>query len=262
MDLEYFHVFFIIGAAVTLIWWLWVCWSPTQQLVPTGAWRAVLTATLPVNGAILLFVLTRWASFDVVGDPYYILGYGSLGLLWVYATAPWLGTFADIRLKQDVRGHNNVAAATLIAALTIGTTLAYSGGNIGNGPGWYVVAFCALLSTAAVFAVAFVVAVMTDAEERITIDHDLGGAIRLGAAIIGSGLIAGRAVAGDWVSVAATMADFAAAAWPIAVIAAVAVLVERVMPPSYLAGTMLRSLLVAALMIGGAWIYVGSLGPW
>lgn len=262
MDLESFHVFFIVGAVVTVGWWLWTCLAPTSPLIRSRDWRFVLLASLVINVAILLVVLTTWASFDVVDDPWYILGYASLGLVWVYATVPWLGTFADIRLRQDVRGHNNLAAAVVIAALTIGTTLAYSGGNIGDGPGWYVVAFCALLSTAAVFAVTFAVAILTDGEERITIDHDLGAAIRLGGAAIATGLIAGRAVAGDWESVGATVVDFLRFGWPVVVVGVAAVMIERVTPPAYLANTLLRSGLVAVLMIGGAAVYVGTLGPW
>jgi hypothetical protein len=262
MDLEFFHVFFMVGAAITAIWWLWVCLSKTQPLIPTGTWRAILLGSVVVNLAILFYVLTTWASWDVRGDPYYLIGYASLGFLWVYGTVPWLGTFADIRIRQDVRGHNNVAAATLIAAFTIGTTLAYSGGNIGDGPGWYVVAFCAVLSTATVYGVAFIVAMMTDAEEHITIDHDLGAAIRLGGAIVATGLIAGRAVAGNWYSVGGTLVDFAVTAWPILIIAVAAVVIEKVMPPNYLANTFLRSIAVAVFMIGGAGVYVWTLGVW
>jgi hypothetical protein len=262
VDLEFFHIFFIGGAVVTLLWWLWTCFAPTSPLVPSTGWRLVLSGSVVVNVVILLVVLTTWASFDVVDDPYYILGYASLGFLWVYATVPWLGTFADIRVKQDVRGHNNFAAAVVIAALTIGTTLAYSGGNIGNGPGWYVVAFCALLSTAAVFAVTFAVAVLTDGEERITIDHDLGAAIRLGGAAIATGLVAGRAVAGDWVSVGATVVDFVVVGWPIIVIGVAAGVIERAMPPAEIANTIVRSVAVAGVTIGVAAVYVGSVGPW
>lgn len=262
MEDDFFYLAFIVGGVGTLIWWLTVCFAPTQRLVPSAAWRLILFASVGVNGAILLTVLTTWASFDVVTDPFYITAYLMLGMLWVYATVPWLGSFADIRIKQDVRGHNNVAAATLIAAFTIGTTMAYSGANVGDGPGWYVVVFCSILSTAATFGVAFSVATLTDTEERITIDHDLGAAIRLGGAIIAAGLIAGRSAAGDWVSVGGTIVDFAVGAWPILAIAAIAVVIERIMPPNYLANRLPHSILIALAMVGGAWVYVGTLGPW
>ncbi len=262
MDLEFFHVFFIVGAVVTIIWWLVVCFRPGQELIRARGWRLLLFAALLLSIAILLYVLTHWASFDVVSDPYYILGYGALGILWVFGTVSWLGAFTDIRLRQDVRAHNNFAAATLIACLTTATTLAYSGGNIGNGPGWYVVVFCALLSTAAVYSVGFAVATMTESEERITIDHDLGAAIRLGGATIATGLVAGRAVAGDWLSVGSTIADFIRYGWPVVLIAMVAVIVERIMPPPYLSPGILRSLAIFAVYVGAATIYVGNLGPW
>ena len=262
MDLEFFHVFFIGGAIVTIIWWLVVCWRPGNELIRARDWRLLLTAALLISIAIMFYVLTTWASFDVVRDPYYIAGYGALGILWVFGTVSWLGAFTDIRLRQDVRAHNNFAAATLIACLTTATTLAYSGGNIGNGPGWYVVVFSALLSTAAVYSVGFAVAIMTESEERITIDHDLGAAIRLGGAIIATGLVAGRAAAGDWVSVGATVADFIRYGWPVVLIGMVAVTVERIMPPPYLSAGIGRSLAIFGVQIGAAAIYVGNLGLW
>ena len=96
MDLEFFHVFFMVGAAITAIWWLWVCLSKTQPLISTGTWRAILLGSVVVNLAILFYVLTTWASWDVRGDPYYLIGYASLGFLWVYGTVPWLGTFVMV----------------------------------------------------------------------------------------------------------------------------------------------------------------------
>ncbi|MCC6981762.1 MAG: hypothetical protein IT535_00690 [Bauldia sp.] len=262
MDLEFFHVFFIVGAAVIIVWWLVVCFRPGNELVRARDWRLLLFAALLVSVAILLYVLTTWASFDVIRDPYYITGYAALGIVWVFGTVSWLGAFTDIRLNQDVRAHNNFAAATLIACLTTATTLAYSGGNIGNGPGRYVVVFSALLSTAAVYSVGFAVATATESEERITIDHDLGAAIRLGGAMIATGLVAGRAVAGDWVSVGATVADFIRFGWPVVLIGMVAVTVERIMPPAYLSAGILRSLAIFAVQVGAATIYVANLGRW
>lgn len=262
MDLEFFHVFFMVGAIATAIWWLVVCLQPGSELTRASDWRILLLSTLFVSVAIIVYVLLHWASFDVVDDFYYLAGYTALGILWAFGTVSWLGAFTDIRLRQDVRAHNNFAAATLIACLAIATTLAYAGGNIGDGPGWYVVVFCAVLSTAAVYSVGFAVATMTDGEERITIDHDLGAAIRIGGAIVATGLVAGRAVAGDWFSVGDTIADFIRFGWPVVLIGMVAVAVERIMPPAYLSAGILRSLAIFGVYVGAATIYVGNLGPW
>ena len=46
----------------------------------------------------------------------------------------------------------NAAAAMATAGATIGVTLSYAGGNIGDGPGWWVVVFSAAIATAGLFA--------------------------------------------------------------------------------------------------------------
>jgi uncharacterized membrane protein YjfL (UPF0719 family) len=207
-------------------------------------------------------VLRQWASFDVVDAPYYIIGYMALGLVWITIAAVLLARFTDIRLQQDVRERNNSAAAVALAGMLLGTAIAYAGGNIGDGPGWYVVIFSALLSTLTVYIAVCVIALFSDGEERITIDHDVGAAIRLGAVAVGVGIIAGRAAAGDWVSVPATVRDFVAVAWPVVLFVGAAIVHERMTPPVYAGGGILRSGIFAVLFIGVASAYVSSYGSW
>lgn len=262
MDEEPYFLFFMGGAVVVAYWWLAKAWMPSNGVLRIYGWRYVLTASLLASTIVLLIVLRTWASWDVVGSAYYTFGYLGMGVVWVFLSVKFLGIFVDIRLQEDVREHNNLAAAVLVAALAFGTTLAFAGANVGNGPGWWVVVFCAALSTILVYGVAWSVAVFTDAEERITVDHDMATAIRLGAALIGTGLIAGRAVAGDWVSAGATVTDWAAVGWPVVIIAVAAALIERATPPWYLTNTLPQSILMAVAYIGAAALYVTSLGPW
>ncbi len=262
MEDEPYFFFFMGGAVFVGYWWLAKAWMPSNGVLRIYGWRWVLTASLLASAVVLYAVLSTWASWDVVTSSFYIYGYLGMGIIWVFLSVKFLGIFIDIRLQEDVREHNNLAAAVLVSALALGTTLAFAGANIGNGPGWWVVVFCAALSTMLVYGLAWSVALFTDAEERITVDHDMATAIRLGAALIGAGLIAGRAVAGDWVSAGATVGDWVAVGWPVVTIAVAAVLIERVTPPWYLTNTVPQSILMAIAYIGFSALYVTSLGPW
>ena len=254
-------IFFDAGAVVLLVWWLVKLFRPTHHAYGHARWRATLLVALAASLAGILYVLEAWASFDVVDAPYFIVGYASLGLLWITGAAKLQAATADIRFQQDVRDRNNVAAAVAIGGLLLGDAAAYAGGNVGDGPGLHVVLFAALLSTGAVTAAVWLVAACSDGEERITIDHDVGAALRLGALALATGIVAGRAAAGDWISAEATVRDFAGVAWPIVPAVVLAIANERWAAPSYAEPSPLRSASFAAVLLAVAIAYVSSLGP-
>jgi uncharacterized membrane protein YjfL (UPF0719 family) len=253
---------FDAAAVVVLGMWLYRLFAPTHHVYRQLRWRLAILVALAASAAAILFVLRQWASFDVVDAPYYIVGYMSLGVIWITFSAGLLARFTDIRLQQDVRERNNFAAAVALGGMMLGNAIAYAGGNIGDGPGWWVVIFSALLSTVTVYAAVCVIALASEGEERITIDHDVGAAVRFGAVAVGIGIIAGRAAAGDWVSVPATVRDFVAVAWPALLFVAAAVIHERMTPPAYAADGILRSGIFATLFIGTASAYVTAYGSW
>jgi uncharacterized membrane protein YjfL (UPF0719 family) len=253
---------FDVAAVVLLGMWLFKLFSPTHHVYRQYRWRIAILVALAASAAAILFVLRVWASFDVVNAPYYIVGYLALGIVWITLAAGLLARLADISFQQDVRERNNFAAAVGLGGMLLGNAIAYAGGNIGDGPGWYVVIFSALLSTVTVYAAVCVIALNSDGEERITIDHDVGAAVRLGAVAVGVGIIAGRAAAGDWVSAPATVRDFVAVAWPVVLFVAAAIVHERMTPPAYAADGVLRSAIFAVLFIGTASAYVTSYGSW
>jgi uncharacterized membrane protein YjfL (UPF0719 family) len=255
-------VAFDIAAVIALGWWVYKLFKPTHHVYRQHRWRIAILASLAVSAVVILFVLRQWASFDVVDAPYYIVGYMALGIVWITAAAGLLARFTDIRFQQDVRERNNFAAAVAIGGMLIGNAIAYAGGNIGDGPGFQVVIFSALLSTFTVYAAVWLMAVASDGEERITIDHDPGAALRLAAVAVGVGIIAGRAAAGDWVSVAATLEDYVAVAWPAILFVAAAIIHERATPPAYAGEGFLRSAIFAVLFIGTATAYVTAYGSW
>ena len=77
-------------------------------------------------------------------------------------------------------------------------SLCYAGANIGNGPGWWVVAFTAGLATASFAILWFLMDRLGRFSESITVDRDVASGIRLAAALVAIGLVLARAAAGDW----------------------------------------------------------------
>jgi len=68
--------------------------------------------------------------------------------------------------------------------------------------------------------------------KKAWITAEAAAGVRLAAFLVAAGLILGRSVGGDWISAEATVADFAAAAWPALILVAVAALLERWLRPT------------------------------
>jgi len=193
--------------------------------------RRLLQLTPLVAAALLLAVLRYAASYDVRDDPAYLALYLLLGAAWVGVSIRWLAV-TGISTRDDVVERANGSASLAVAGAIIGITLAYAGGNIGDGPGWWVVVFCAALATLALFAAWMLLEMASGVSDAVTVDRDPSAGMRLGGFLVACGLILGRSVAGDWVSVDATVHDFALMAWPVVVLVVVAAIIERVARPT------------------------------
>ncbi|HUO08939.1 MAG TPA: hypothetical protein VM008_11600 [Phycisphaerae bacterium] len=196
----------------------WGHWYWRLLSLPQGGAAARWLGVAPVVFLLMLFgVLLRWSSQDVRSDPTYLFFYECMGVAWV-GLGVWLCGLMGISARDDVAERRNEAAGWAIGGAIGGITACFAGGNVGDGPGWWVVVFCAVLSTGALFVSWGVVQEVTGASDSITIDHDVASGVRLGGVLLASGLILGRAVAGNWVSADATMSDFARLGWPVLVL--------------------------------------------
>jgi uncharacterized membrane protein YjfL (UPF0719 family) len=178
----------------------------------------------------LLKVLRTWAAVDVRCDAKYIWFYMVMGATWV-GLAKTVLPLVGISARDDVLERGNRAAALAIAGALLGLTLCFAGGNIGDGPGWWVVVFSAAIATGAHFLLWRMLDQFTGMSEKITVDRDVAAGLRAAGFFIGIGLILGRAVAGNWISAAATFADFARYAWYAVLLAAVVAFGERMARP-------------------------------
>jgi hypothetical protein len=225
----------VLLASATLSVALWLGWfahplSITRMGSPTPA-RPLLVGAPIAAAAILLLVLLTAASHDVRTAPQYILMYLALGFAWVGVSVQLLPYFG-ISARDDAVERRNRAAAWAAAGAVIGIMLCFAGGNIGDGPGWWVVVFSAGLSTAALFVMLAILDGVSGVTEHVTVERDIAAGIRLAGFLVAAGLILGRGVAGDWVSAAATIRDFAVSSWPAAMLLVGAALVERLARPT------------------------------
>ncbi|HYG61430.1 MAG TPA: hypothetical protein VEL74_02510 [Thermoanaerobaculia bacterium] len=228
------EVFVLVIAIVlgSLLWshWLWVAASVAPRLSKPRDRRPLVF--YPMAGAVLLFgVLKGFASFDVRDSWVYLFFYMAMGAAWVAVGLRFLGLFG-LSGRDDVVERGNRAAGQAIGGGILGITLCFAGANIGDGPGWWVVVFSAGLSTVTFFVLWVILEKLTHLADTVTIDRDPSAGVRLAGFFTGTGLILGRAVAGDWVSAGATVRDFAVTAWPALVLLALAAFLERRLRPS------------------------------
>lgn len=226
---------FLTIASVVVLLIAWIRWQYlTNRIGVRGApteGRLLLRVTPLVCLALLWWVLRTLASYDVREDARYLFQYTVFGLAWV-GVAIRFTTFAGVSMRDDVLERRNGAAAIVVAGAMLGLTLAFAGGNIGDGPGWWVVLFSALLSTLALFGAWLALDALGHVSDSVTIERDRAAGVRLAGFLVAEGIVLGRAVAGDWVSVAATLRDFVVYATPGALLLLLAVGIERGLRPS------------------------------
>jgi hypothetical protein len=258
-------VMLIASAIAALVSWAawYIAPARVQRVRPHApAWQ-LLRLTPLLAAALLWAVLRRAASFDVRDDPRYLTFYLVLGAAWVGIWIRWLAV-TGISTRDDVVERSNGSAALAVTGALVGITLTYAGGNIGDGPGWWVVVFSAALATLALFAAWMVLEVLSGISDIVTVDRDPSAGLRLAGFLIACGLILGRSVAGDWVSAEATVRDFVAAAWPVIVLVIAAAAVERAArptPESPRPALLVYGLAPALLYVAAAAYQVMRLGP-
>lgn len=225
-------VIFTSGIVATLYWggW-WYRLVDLPRVRPRGGSRLAL-ALLPLGlYGILHVALTRLAAHDVRDDLRYIGFYAAFGAAWIGVFAmglmPWLGLSA----RDDVLERGNGPAVTAIWGGLLGVTFAFAGGNVGDGPGWWVVLFSSGLATLVLKILWWAHDNSTHILDRITVERDGEAALRFAGLMSGAGLIAGRAAAGNWVSAGATIEDFMVGGWPLIPLGIVAAALERRLKP-------------------------------
>jgi uncharacterized membrane protein YjfL (UPF0719 family) len=214
---------------------LWALWLYQMSHLRVIRHRNVGTGTIALAllaCAIFIFIVLRTsASHDVVDAPAYVFMYVVLGLAWSRVTSLTFG-YAGLNARDDVVERANKAAVPALAGALVGVTLCYAGGNVGDGPGWWVVLFSAGLATATLLVAWLILVHLTPVADAVAIDRDPAAGVRLGAFLVACGIVLGRAVAGDWYSAGDTVGDFVPWLPTVLTILIVAVVVERLARPT------------------------------
>lgn len=253
------EVLVLIGCLVVgaLVWGSWY----RQALRVAPLVRRSASASIPdmaplLSLGVLFSVLMRFASSDVRESGIYLLFYCLMGVAWLGLSVLLLPILGLSR-RDDVLERGNAAAGWAVGGAMLGITLCFAGGNIGDGPGWWVVAFCAALSTLGLLLLWVCLDLITGAADAISVERDVASGIRAAGFFVGAGLILGRAVAGDWTTAGAAARDFLTVGWPACIVLAVAAAGQRVLRPT--ASQPQRPPLTAGLLPGLAFVALGVL---
>ncbi|MCC5844055.1 MAG: hypothetical protein JJU05_07380 [Verrucomicrobia bacterium] len=261
--------FFLTIIFLVLFFWSWgKIYRLLIDLSPllTGARKRLATALLlPAYLAGLFYFLRVHADEFVRDDTFYLAFYLLFGAAWTGWSIPLL-SFFGLSLRDEVLERRGGAATGPVFAAILGSGLCYAGANIGDGPGWWVVLICAAMSLGAFLLLWILLAALCPVRRRVLVDRDRAASRRLTAFLLASGLILGRASAGDWTSMEATWGEFADAAWPVLPLWAAALLIEHILEaaredadPNGAVGT---GTPVAMLYLGFAYTVLKGLGPW
>jgi uncharacterized membrane protein YjfL (UPF0719 family) len=254
----------LIAGAIALFSW----GQFLKQIVTIRPYRYQPTIRIPLycsvtlSGATLYYILSEWSSHDVRDSQPYTFFYLVMGAGWLGLGRAFLN-YLNLFLRDDLLERNNAAAGWACGGALLGLMLCFAGGNVGDGPGWWVVIYCAVLAAGAAALAWIILDALTNASDNISIERDVAAGIRMGGFWIAAGLILGRAVAGNWVSYDAANWDFVRIGWPLLVLLATAVLVERPLRPGGAyekTSALLKGAAPANAYILGAGLYVVSLG--
>ncbi|SRR5260221_447349 len=186
------------------------------------SWLALMFAC----ECLIYLLLVKWSAPSVHEDAGEITFYLVFSMIWIVLTQG-LFAFLGVSVRDDVAERRNLAAGFAAAGLTIAATGCAAGSNIGDGPGFEVMFFCAGISTASLLILWAMVAQVSGIAEAITIDRNVGAGIRAAGWLAGTGMVLGTCVAGDWISYAATLKDLLRFGWPVAVSAFLYMWMER-----------------------------------
>lgn len=203
------EVFLLIASGlISLVMWArWIRLSVAFRAMrrsPGDSWVWVSGVT---SILLLWFVLKTWASHDVRDSGIYLLlyvllGFGLTGLALVALDR--LG----LSLRDDCLERPNVAARATMSGAILGFAAAYAGANIGDGPGWWVVVFCAFLSMGSLLLGWSMLVWIGQVGEAIVVERNPAVGLRLAVWFICAGFLQGRAVAGDWTGTAGAVRDY------------------------------------------------------
>ncbi len=215
-----------VASLAAALWW----YAPLARVYRPSGYGVVggaLALTPPACLAALLVVLQTAADAEVRGHAQYVALFLAAGGAWLGATAVALPAVLGVSVRDDaLEGRNGPAAAVASGALTA-VTVVFAGANVGAGATIWTTLGPAVLATGGLAGLMLAHAAASGLSEAVTVDRDPAAAARAVGLHLAMAVVLARAVAGDWVSTDALLADLARQGWPAVALAAVAVGVDR-----------------------------------
>jgi hypothetical protein len=192
----------------------------------------LLLGLLPVALlAVLAETLHLGAARDVREDADYIGLFLALGAAWLVATA-WATALLGVSIRDDAIERNNLSAGLASAGALVGGMVIYAFANLGEGETIWTTIGPAALATGACFALWAGHQIVSGAADAIAIDRDTASGLRFAGMTIGTSIIVGRAVAGDYESAAGTFRDLWRQGWPALPLAMLAAVIHLALRPT------------------------------
>lgn len=229
----------------------------------------LLLGVCPIGLLLALGVtLCLGAAREVREDLGYVALFVALGAVWLAGIARGMALLG-VSANDDALERNNPAAAVAVAGALTGGLLVYGFANLGEGDTIWTTIGPAALASLAHFALFALHQATSGASDAIAIDRDIASGVRFSGMAVGSGLILGRAVAGDYQSAIGTFRDFVRLGWPAVPLVLLAAFVQHRLKPTAMsrdmlaAGKLVPALAYAAfgvldLTLRGAWAAKGG----
>ena len=244
--------------------WKWiVSLRPISKLGAPRGLRVPLYVAVALGFGGLGLVIWRWADPDIPAFAGYVLLVFVMGGAWLTVSVwlfPWLG----ISLRDDALEQRNAAAVWALAGGILGVMLTFAASNIGEGPSFWNNVFTGGIATGALLLGWLVLASVGGLAHAIAQERNLAAGVRLGAALVGLGLVLARAAAGDWYSMSATVSDLVRNGWFAGAIIAGVFAAEGALAKGRepLAGEASVHLSLAAQGIAPAIVYLAAACAW
>ena len=217
--------------------------------------------------ASLVFIavmLNRFGAREIREDGSELSFLLLIGAGWLLL-ASFLVSWFGFNIRDDAIERNNPAALIASCCALGAVALIYAGGSAGEGPSYANNFFSAGLGTAGLFLLWSLFEYIEKISVSIAEERDVASGARFGGFILATGLILGRAVAGDWHSEEQTFKDFLHGGWPAALLWGIGLIVEWLARPSsrrpfprfFSCGLLPAGIYLA---LASAWVWYA--GPW
>jgi uncharacterized membrane protein YjfL (UPF0719 family) len=155
----------------------------------------------------LWIALIKSSAIEVRSDTSYIYLFLFLGTAWMFLSIKVFSVLGISFQDDAVENHNSAAVIAICGAL-LGIMFTFIGSNRGEGATIWMTIFPALIAAGLFYLLWFILEVSSRFTNAIVEDRDPASGIRFAGYCICTGLILGRAAAGDWHSWSETWWDF------------------------------------------------------